>query len=56
MLYTELLEYLADQGDDLVSQTDDEIVTERGERYVRSREGYSLGNNQWRTIFVWSRW
>jgi hypothetical protein len=63
MPYVELLLHLSLTGDGISSKVEDRyagrIVTDRGEVYVRSREGQELYQSSagpwWRPKFIWCR-
>ena len=58
MPYEELmwhLWHLCSLGDSVTEETETELQTAHGHRYVRSREGFRMDGNQWRPKYLWVR-
>jgi hypothetical protein len=52
---TEMLLWIALEGDEVAGRTETELTTKRGWRFVRSRNGLVLDGNAWKPKYIWSR-
>jgi hypothetical protein len=52
---TEMLLWIALEGDEVTRRTETELWTEKGWHFVRSREGQVLDGDTWKPKYIWSR-